>query len=151
MVPVFLMSYSPEQPSEAQVNQEAPEVAIVNGDSTISLKSLRGKYVVLNFWSKSVPSSRVDNHFYDRSVAMAADPDIVYLSVCTDRSDEQLSRMLTAEDGNNPATQYYRSQLAGSDNSQAYTRQGNATWLISPQGVVIAKNPGYDVIASLKG
>lgn len=151
MVPAFLMSYSPEQPSEAQVSMEAPEVAIANGDSTVSLKSLRGKYVVLNFWSKNEPSSRIDNHFYGRSVAMAADPDIVYISICTDSSDEQLSQMLVAEDGNNPSTQYYRSQLAGQDNSQAYTREGLATWLISPQGVVIAKNPGYDAVALLKG
>lgn len=135
--PVFLMSYSPEQPDVAQVSAEAPEIALSAGDSTISLKSLRGKRVVLHFWSKSDPSSRIANRINDRKVS--TEPGTVYLAVCTD-DDESLARLISNEDNNQPSSQFYRSQIKASSHMEAYTVAGNHTWVISPEGVILSRS-----------
>lgn len=143
------MSSSPEAPAAAKIGEEAPHISLQTQDSTINLSTLRGKYVVLNFWNRSNPDSRVANHFYDRAVEMLPDDKVVYISVCTDRYDEALSRLISETDGNNVSTQYYWTQRTGGDASNIYTASGAGTWLISPQGVLLAHNPTVTSLASL--
>lgn len=131
------MSYSPEQPDVAQVSAEAPEIALSAGDSTISLKNLRGKKVVLHFWSQSDPSSRIANRINDRNVS--AEPGTVYLAVCTD-ADESLARLISDEDANRRSSQFYRSQIQAASHIEAYTVSGNHTWVISPEGVILSRS-----------
>lgn len=138
--PVFLMSYTPEQPELARVGEDAPELAIAKGDTKISLKQMRGKQVVLHFWSKSDPESRIINYQNDR--AYSDSTDVVYMAICTDGSDESLSKLIVAEDGNNSESQYYRSELMASSNLDAYTHAGGGTWIISPEGIIVSHPVG---------
>lgn len=119
------------------VGEDAPALLLNSADdTTLSLDQLKGQYVVLNFWSKSQPLTRVANHTYNVAAAKAG---IRYISVCLDNEDERLSMMINAEDGNDTATQYVRSQLDRS--TAAEWTQTPATWLISPVGKIIAQNP----------
>lgn len=148
-LPLFFMSYKSEQPSEARVSEPAPAIALTDGNNTVSLKNLKGKYVLLNYWTKSDPATRVANHRYDRTVQALGRSDIRYISICSDRTDETLSRMITTEDGLASASQYRISQTLPSDNSAEYLRAGHNSWLISPEGTIIAADPDPVSLAEL--
>lgn len=127
------------------VGTEAPVfVLTTSGDTTISLNELKGQYVLLNFWSKSQPLTRVANHTYN---VATADAGIRYISVCLDRDEERLAMMINAEDGNDTAMQYVRSQLHRSTGTEWI--QTPAAWLISPEGKIIARNPSPPSLAVL--
>lgn len=127
------------------VGTEAPALILTTTDDTsLSLHELKGQYVLLNFWSKSQPLTRIANHTYN---VATADAGIRYISVCLDRDEEQLAKMINSEDGNDAATQYVRSQLDGSTGAE-WTRTA-ATWLISPEGTIIARNPSPASLAAV--
>lgn len=144
------MSYMPGRPEAAVCGEEAPEISIAAVDgSDISLRDKEGKYTLVTFWSKYDAPSRSANHFY----ASAADDNTLnvrHMGLCTDRRDENLARLITEEDGLDSTSQFVLSQLRADDNSAAYDGRRSATWLVSPQGTVVARNPSAEAIRALK-
>lgn len=142
---IFLMSSTSNPIMTPVVGTEAPAFILTTTDDTsLSLHELKGQYVLLNFWSKSQPLTRIANHTYN---VATADAGIRYISVCLDRDEEQLATMINAEDGNDTATQYVRSQLQRSSGTEWI--QTPAAWLISPEGKIIARNPSPASLAVL--
>lgn len=130
------------------VGQEAPSFNLnINNDSTISLNDYKGKYIILNFWSKAEPVSRVANHNYS---VVADRSDIVYISVCIDDSDENLAMMINNEDENQLDSQFVKSQINSARTSNSWTENGVSAWLISPHGTIISKNPTAEHISNLE-
>lgn len=143
------MSSSPEAPASVQTGAPAPHISLTKDNTAVNLNTLRGKYVVLNYWSRRNPESRVANHFYDKAVNMLPDDRVVYISVCADLRDESLSRLISQTDGNCEESQYYASERGADDGMNLYLADGYGTWLISPQGILLAHNPTISSLATL--
>lgn len=141
------------EPKPVQGSQ-APwfEVKTTDG-STISLSQMRGRYVLVSFWASNDACSRINTTLYDRF--LKADPDgekLSLLSVNVDRS-ERLFRETVRRDRMDAESQFH---VFGNEASQLMHRYGQNTtdcqsFLIDPQGVVVAVNPDVEALAAVLG
>ena len=138
-VVVLFTSASSNNGTGGMVGTMASDFTVTNDDGQLSLKQLRGKYVLLTLWSSADVSSRLDNIRCDRYAAEQAD--VVLVSVNFDRS-KALFDELVAADGLDSSTQYYCERQDRSVFEQKWggSQQYN-TYLIDSRGVVIAVNP----------
>lgn len=148
---VFLLSISArtERVFKAEDGYKAPALRVANANSEISLEDLRGDYVLVNFWSSTNAASRVAAGEYDSFVKNGEGKQIHLLSVNSD-DNERLFREIVRRDGLDEKTQYRASGTSASDMVSEYGLQGGMqSFLIDPQGRILATNPDVRTIASL--
>ncbi len=68
-----------------QEKEEAPLLTLTNDSKTTLLESLKGKYVVINFWSASDPMSRINNRQLADFTSTLPSSQIRFVSICTDK------------------------------------------------------------------
>lgn len=121
------------------VGTSAGDFTISNADGVMSLKQLRGKYVLLTLWSSADVVSRLDNIRCDRYATKSSS--VVQLSVNFDRS-RLLFNELVAADSLASSSQYYceRQDRSLFERQWGVSQQYNS-YLISPTGTVLAVNP----------
>jgi len=145
---VFLSSSAHTDSSAALPGADAPSVEISNEQGFASLASLRGQYVIVNFWSSADPQSRIDNALYDRAFSHD-NSGVTCISICTDTDREMFSRIVAA-DGLQPRHQYHhkdaRLESVLSDYGVVDT---NASYLIGPDGKVVAVNPDVSLVKDI--
>ncbi len=146
---MFLSSAAPTERAAAAPGQEAPAMEIRNSQGSVSLASLRGKYVIVNFWSSDDPRSRIANALYDRAFSKNKTPEVACISVCTDETRSLFESIIKA-DGLQEANQYYHkdSRLSGLLTDYGSVGAGSA-FLIDPDGRVVAVNPDVDDVKSV--
>ncbi len=122
----------------------APFFRLEKEDSAFSLAGMKGKYVLLTFWSSSDASSRIACNYYTDFVKSIGDDSgemFCHYSVNFDRS-ERLFRELVRKDGLDSKTQFH---VWGEDADRLiqdyHLEDGFKTLLIDPQGRVAVKNP----------
>lgn len=146
-VVVLFTSASSNNEKSGIVGTAASDFTVGNDDGQMSLKQLRGKYVLLTLWSSADVASRLDNIRCDRYAAISQS--VERLSVNFDRS-KALFNELVAIDGLDSSTQYYCERQARSVFEQKWgTDHHYNTYLISPSGTVVAVNPTNQEISRL--
>lgn len=142
------LSAHTEREFEAVEGYNAPLFSLTRdlGDasSTANLADMKGRYVLVNFWDSQVPESRIAAIEYDRYAKHGEKQQFALLSINLD-SDERLFREIVRSDKLSEATQCH---VAG-DVAQRIIADYNlqhqlSSFLIDPQGRIIAINPDID-------
>lgn len=133
------------------IGKEAPEISLQNPEGKlITLSSLRGKYVLIDFWAAWCRPCRVENPNVVRVYNEYADENFEILGVSLDRTREKWLDAIE-QDGlpwlHVSDLKYWRSQAAIDYQVNAIP----ATFLIDPEGKIIARNlRGASLEAKLK-
>ena len=129
------------------IGYKAPQIVLMQGDETVTLSGCNGKYVLLNFWTASDADSRLKCNTYNH---ISSDKDnLSLLSVNLDRSDA-LYREIIKRDGLNSKTQYHVEGSQAARINDQYRLKGNMkSFLIDPEGRIIAVNPDPQNITNL--
>lgn len=125
--------------SPSAVGRVAPKLTLSTGDTTLTLESLRGKTVLLSFWSSADPKSRMANARYSR--VLDGNDDIVFVSLNFDRS-ENIFRMMLEADALPAANVYFcqRHERPAIKRAWKIGDEFNA-YLIAPSGKIVEVNP----------
>lgn len=146
---LFFMSTSGNAVSKDALAR-APRLVVENDYGTLSTEKPRGNYIILNFWNPGDAKSRINN----KQLASAADNGeinkVSYAGIYSG-DDDSLAKSTIKSDGLNPEHQYMLSQAPDTDNifSDYSLSTGNHTFLISPDGRVVAINPSLEEIKSI--
>ena len=133
------------------IGKEAPEIALQNPDGeVVKLSSLRGNYVLIDFWAAWCRPCRAENPNVVRLYNQYAGSNFEILGVSLDRTREKWLQAIS-QDGlpwlHVSDLKYWRSQAALDYQVGAIP----ATFLIDPNGIIIAKNlRGPSLAAKLK-
>ena len=129
--------------------ERAPQLSLQNADDSVSLQSLKGRYVLLNFWAGYDAPSRMENIRYAREIDKSGLENISLVSVSFDTNRKVFEETIK-RDGLNAATQFYDKDGSRSDIFDNYRlSKGFASYLISPEGVIIAKDPNPEHLTKL--
>ncbi|MEQ8426103.1 MAG: TlpA disulfide reductase family protein, partial [Cyclobacteriaceae bacterium] len=122
------------------VGQPAPEIALPNPEGkVVALSSLRGDYVLVDFWAKWCGPCRQENPNVVRMYQKYKDSGFEVYGVSLDRSREDWLRAIE-EDG---LTWTHVSDLKYFDSQAAHDYNINSipfSVLVDPEGIIIAKN-----------
>lgn len=146
---ILLLSASafPVRNSDAAIGSEAPALVVANSTQRLSLDSLKGRWVILSFWSAADGKSRLAQNNaaslvrnLKRSVHSAKQVELV--SVNFDRSERLMNEILTI-DNLDPSTTY---RLSGPEEASAVRKafrmkEGLRTFLLNPEGAIVAADP----------
>lgn len=133
---------------EAAEGYNAPLFSLSRGDSaSVSLADMKGRFVLVKFWSSTDATSRLENRQFDRLAAEGAlQQHLSFVSVNLD-PDVVLAEEIARRDGLNPDTQWH---VEGAEADKIIADYNLDTsfdsYLIDPQGRVIAVNPGRQQI-----
>lgn len=144
---VVFASASGNIASDSRVGSRAANFTIGNDDNVVTLNQFRGKYVVLSMWSSADAMTRLDNIKHDR---MARDNDnMVHLSVNFDRSRALFNEVVSA-DSLDLSSQFFCEMQDRKQFEQKWgIREQYDTFLISPQGKIVAVNPSDNDLAKV--
>jgi peroxiredoxin len=125
---------------QTSIGKVAPEIALPNPQGQIvKLSSLRGKYVLVDFWAKWCGPCRRENPTVVKAYNKFKDKGFTVLGVSLDRTREDWVQAI-AEDGltwtHVSDLKYFNSQAAADYNINAIP----FSILLDPSGVIIAKN-----------
>lgn len=84
VIAAFLSSSIPTGSHRLEIGSEAPSLTL-SPTSPATLESLKGKKIILNFWSASDASSRLANLRISELAESEANAGTAYVSVCIDK------------------------------------------------------------------
>ena len=120
----------------------APMLVVNDCDKAFSLESMRGRYVLLSFWSSTDAPSRVAMNLYQKAASKGRISDSVVCMAVNLDSSESLFREIVRRDGLDIKSQI---GAAPSDVDRIVTDfdlgAGYGTFLIDPEGRISALNP----------
>lgn len=124
----------------------APNLQLNYNTNKLSIQQFRGRYIVLQFWNSLDPQSRISN----RNLAnVATKRGMAYIGVNFDRS-EALKQQLCAIDGLDTTIQVHvDQQQAHSIRKQWNIGENYHSYLINPQGRIIAIDPSAEELMNL--
>lgn len=136
------------KPADNRVGSPAPALSIANGDTAISLQKMKGKYVLLTFWSSADAESRISNLTYDK-IAKTYKGSLEYVAVNYDHSPRVYGEIKKIDDLRQSSQ--FRDNKGSS--SSIYTdyrlAQGFNSYLIDRNGTIIAINPTSQQLAKM--
>ncbi len=123
-----------------QIGQEAPDIALNTPDGKpVKLSSLRGKYVLIDFWASWCGPCRMENPNVVRIYNKYKDKKFEIYGVSLDRNREDWLKAIEKDQ----LTWLHVSDLKfwSSEGAKTYgVRSIPATYLVDPKGKIIAKN-----------
>lgn len=132
-----------------QVGMKAPEFTVKTlAGQEISLNSLRGKAVLLNFWASWCPHCLSLIPTFKEIVAKTSGTPFEILSISVD--EERIMLENTLEKYNPPGMQAWEPKASENPPSEIYNVHGLPSWyLLDGQGVIRAKNFPPDQLTAL--
>ena len=142
---------------EASLGSQIPELVLSQNDSVMTLEALKGKWVVLSFWSASDAVSRVTrnevNRFsnYMREHSKAENIEIV--SVNFDRSESLMNEISRLDNLDDSSLQFHVSDSGQeSEIRDAFCMNaGLRTFIINPEGVLVEADPTFERLCDVIG
>ena len=133
---------------DSRVGYLAPVFSISNNDTTVSLQEMKGKYVLLTFWSSADAESRISNIHYNRMAGKNSK--VQHLAVNFDRSAKVFNEV-TLIDNLERGTQFHITHDNQSSIQKEYRigSKGLRTLLINPDGEIVSENPSDAELAQL--
>ncbi len=148
LVLLFSSAFNPVE-TGLKEGKQAPKLYVENTAGKVTLQELKGQYVLLNFWAGYDAMSRMQNVRFAREIDKAGLENISLVSVSFDTNRKVFEETIK-RDGLNAATQFYDKDGSRSDIFDNYRlNKGFASYLISPEGVIIAKNPDPEHLTNL--
>ncbi len=145
---ISVSAYS-ERVFEAAEGYNAPSMTIENSDTTLSLADMKGRYVIVTFWSSADADSRLRAYRYDEAAKLLPQERFCLLSVNFDRS-ERLFREIVRRDNLSAENHIHV------DGSQANRiihdyrlTEGFKSLLIDPKGRIVATNPSIETLTKM--
>ncbi len=136
----------------ARIGSEAPALVVERADSSLALDGLRGRKVVLSFWSAADAQSRLDQARLATAIreAGASDSETAVVSVNLDRS-EKLMREIAAIDNLDKASQFHVGDATAENAIREVFEMadGLRTFIIDERGVIVAVDPSVFEIRTL--
>lgn len=127
----------------------APELRVGNADSILELSHLRGKNVLLAFWSSADAASRIDNNAYAAWASECSPETLQYVAVNIG-DDPELFAAIVKADGLDTRAQYTTTgEEAERIKSDFRLAEGYGAVLIGPDGRIRAFNPSKSELSSL--
>ncbi len=153
---ILLMSASAfaDKHLQAALGDEAPRLVIENDSTTLSLESLKGKWVILSFWSAGDAESRMyQNQVSTLSQAYkhtAAHQPIEIISVNFDRS-KQLMEEIISIDHLDSDMQFHIENPSEIKSIRKTFRmnEGLRTFVINPEGKLTIADPTEEELKKL--
>lgn len=135
---------------EAAEGYNAPLFTLTKGDTvSVSLADMKGRYVLINFWSSLEPSTRLAARMYDRLARSGAEQQLSLISVNLDRS-QGLFREIVGRDNLSEDKQWHVAGKEAESLVEDYNLQhGLNSFLVDPQGRVVAINPSKEQLAAI--
>lgn len=145
---LFLTSSKSTELSGAKVGEISPLFELTGENGVVSLQSLRGKYVLVNFWSAGDAQTRINNVFYDR-LAKKLNDKFSLISINLD-DDRELYGQIVEIDELEANSQFNSEDVvAGDIVEQWHLKNGSRAYLINPQGEIVAINPSENQLTKL--
>lgn len=145
-----MVSAGTNEEYNAELGMKAPyfEVKAGNGEVT-SLYDMKGRFVIVNFWASADAMSRIAANQYDSFVKSVSEEQVGLLSVNIDRN-QSLFEEVMRRDGLRAESQYYVQPENTSELIRKYDMgSGLQSFLIDPQGAIVAINPSPETLASI--
>lgn len=129
---------------EAAIGNHAPSVVIGEGDDAVSLEALKGKWVVLSFWSAADAGSRLGRNQIEaffRGPGADAAADVEVVSVNFDRSSQLMNEIIKHD--NLMGSHHHVASPETMDALRAAFRMDNGlrSFVINPDGELVAADP----------
>ncbi|MCM1164011.1 MAG: peroxiredoxin family protein [Muribaculaceae bacterium] len=139
-----------------RVNREDTDPAAVphidtagNAAGTVDISKLKGRYVLVNFWDSHNAVSRIAAGEYDKFLRSHPRLNVKLLSVNTD-DNRKLFDEIVKHDGLDGSTQYHISDTrAGGHTPGFQPDEGYASYLLNPEGKVVAVNPSVETLEDI--
>ncbi len=148
LVLLFSSSFNPGK-TGLKEGEQAPRLSAQNAENGFNLNSSKGQYVLVNFWAGYDAPSRMNNIRYAHAINQAENENIALVSISFD-SNEKVFKETIKRDRLDPTTQFHDKAGKQSDTFDLYRlNKGFASYLISPEGVIIAKNPNPEQLTKL--
>lgn len=128
----------------------APKIEVRASDGTVVKPAdTEGRFVIVNFWASRDAGSRIAANLYDSYVESAGEDRISLVSINFD-DNLKLFREIVRRDGLNGESQF---NVAAAQRNEIVRRyalgSGLKSFLINPEGVIVAVNPTIDQLTML--
>ena len=145
---LLLVVPSAYSPTDTIIGKDAPNFEVVNGNRVVEIEKLKGRYILLSFWSSVDPKSRLANKAYN-DVAADETAAMEYVAINLDPSAKVFEEIVKI-DGLNALNQFRPKADNTSLIEDGYgLRGGFVSFLINPKGEVVAQDPSIDEIKAL--
>lgn len=146
---LLLISAYERKPTETLFTVD--NMAISQGDSCLlEMSEMKGKNVLLTFWSSDDATSRLSNMYYS-SLARKHE-DMVHVGVNFDSSPQLFREILRRDNLAGDSLQFH---VSGDDAAKMINRyglqHGFQSYMLDPSGKVIARNPSLENVDRLLG
>ncbi len=147
---ILLCSVSYRQSTHRlSAGQEAPAFTLEENHNNLSLSSLRGEYVILNFWTSEDAPSREMTNLYTAWERSHPEINVKLLAINFDDSQAMFNEIVR-RDNLNPSEQHYVSGNTAEAIENAYgLKKGFGSLLIDPQGNIIMRNPTTEQLSEM--
>lgn len=133
----------------ARIGSEAPAFVVERADSSLSLDGLRGKKVVLSFWSAADAQSRLDQNRLASAMRHAGEGSgTAVVSVNLDRS-EKLMKEIASIDHLDEDSQFHVGDAAAARAIREVFEMadGLRTFIIDERGIIVKVDPSEKELA----
>lgn len=150
VIVLFLLSAFNPRKKGLKAGNIAPEIELC--DTTLCSFGLADSgYTLLHFWASYDAPSRIANIRYNHAIEESGNTQLRYIAISYDRN-AALFDEIVKRDGVNAACQYYDKSGKSSSLYERYRlSKGFASYLISPDGTIVAENPSPQTLANILG
>ncbi len=125
---------------ELSIGSKMPNIEVRNNESTVNLKQMNGRYVLVDFWSAADGKSRLKSNQYN-ALGIEKNDHVERVSVNFDRS-ENLFKEIVSRDRLDPSSQFHVNDSQAEKLIRRFgLDDGFKSYLIGPDGRIESVNP----------